>query len=455
MTVFLRRLWASLGFRMASYYGLLVGITLLASLGIVYMQTVGVMYQRMTRQVSAAGQQLVAHYGSGGIDAVIAGIERAVDDDVNSESEIYLLTDRLGRKLAGNIDAIAEPAGVPRGDTMRGVVRAGQVLNAYVVSWPLPDGSLLVVGQDLREQENVESLVRSASTAAGIVALVLLVGGTFIFRQELDRSIAALRRTAARVGAGELQHRVEVSGGSQDEFALLHRDVNEMLDRIELLMSGVRHVSDTIAHNLRTPLTRIMLRLRSAESEAMPTGERQAAIAGALRDIEDLTATFEKLLQIAEVEAGAYRRKFAPVALATIADDVLEMYDAVAEAQQARLLRDPAEPATVNGDSDLLAGVVANLVDNALKYAGRGAVVRVGTAVAGGHVVLTVQDDGPGVPASEYPRMGTRFHRLDRATPGHGLGLASVQAVVALHGGQLRYGDAHPGLRVEIDLPVA
>jgi signal transduction histidine kinase len=246
---------------------------------------------------------------------------------------------------------------------------------------------------------------------------------------------------------------MEVSGGRQDEFALLHRDVNEMLDRIELLMHGVRHVSDTIAHDLRTPLTRIMLRLRAAEDEATPAGERQAAIAGAVRDIEDLTATFEKLLQIAEVEAGAYRRKFAPVALDAVADDVLELYDAVAEAKGATLEREPAETAVVQGDSDLLAGVVANLVDNALKYGGPGARVRVGTAVANGHVLLTVQDNGPGIPASEHARMGTRFHRLDRTTPGHGLGLASVQAVVALHGGKLRFGDAQPGLRVEIELP--
>ncbi len=455
MIVFLRRFWGSLGFRMASYYGLLVAITLLASLGIVYMQTVGVMYQRMTRHVASVGQQLSAHYGEGGTAALVAAIERDLADDVNSDSEVYLLTDAQGRKLAGNIDRVVDTPMVPRGETMRAVVRAGQVVTAYLVSWPFPDGSLLVVGQDLRELENIESLVRSASTAAGIVALVLLVGGTFIFRQELDRSIAALRRTAARVGAGELQHRVEVSGGGQDEFALLHRDVNEMLDRIELLMNGVRHVSDTIAHNLRTPLTRIMLGLRTAESEGTPPAARQAAIAGAVRDIEDLTVTFEKLLQIAEVEAGAYRCKFAPVALGTIADDVLELYDAVAETQQAVLVREPAEPAPVQGDSDLLAGVVANLVDNALKYAGRDAVVRVGTAVVNDRVLLTVQDNGPGVPASEYTRMGTRFHRLDRATPGHGLGLASVQAVVALHGGELRFADAHPGLRVEIDLPAA
>lgn len=233
MTAFLRRLWGSLGFRMASYYGLLVAITLLASFGIVYMQTVGVTYQRMTRHVASVGQQLSAHYGEGGTAALVAAIERDLTDDVNSDSEIYLLTDAQGRKIAGNI----------------------------------------------------ESLVRSASTAAGVVALVLLVGATLIFRQELDRTIAALRRTAARVGAGELQHRVEVSGGGQDEFALLHRDVNEMLDRVELLMNGVRHVSDTIAHNLRTPLTHITLRLHAAEDPAAPPAERQAAITAAAREI--------------------------------------------------------------------------------------------------------------------------------------------------------------------------
>ncbi|MDZ4360145.1 MAG: ATP-binding protein, partial [Variovorax sp.] len=164
---------------------------------------------------------------------------------------------------------------------------------------------------------------------------------------------------------------------------------------------------------------------------------------------------FEKLLQIAEVEAGARRQQFAPVALHVIADDVAELYEAVAEMRGITLLREPADRAIALGDRDLLAGAAANLLDNALKYGGAGATVRIGTHTVDGRAQLVVQDNGPGIPSTEYAHLGVRFHRLDHSTPGHGLGLASVQAVVALHGGRLQFGDAHPGLRACIDLPTA
>ena len=168
-----------------------------------------------------------------------------------------------------------------------------------------------------------------------------------------------------------------------------------------------------------------------------------------------MAVMFEKLLQIAEVEAGARRQQFAPVALHVIADDVAELYEAVAEVRGIALLREPADRAIALGDRDLLAGAAANLLDNALKYGGAGATVRIGTHTVDGRAQLFVQDDGPGIPSAEYERLGVRFHRLDHSTPGHGLGLASVQAVVALHGGRLQFGDARPGLRACIDLPTA
>ncbi|WP_454907536.1 sensor histidine kinase [Variovorax gossypii] len=450
----LRQLWRSVGFRLAFYYGLLVAITMLAALAIVYMQTVGVLQQRMVRQVSASLQQLMVRYDARGADGVAGEIGYALADGRNSDNEIYLLTDREGRKLAGNLDQIPSMAPDAGDGVHRRVVRSGQSAIGYIVMKHLPDGGLLVVGHDLRDQESIESLVASASAAAGIVAVLLLIGGTFVFRQELERSVGAVRRTAARIAAGELQERVEPSG-EEDEFALLEHDINAMLDRIQSLMDGVRHVSNTIAHNLRTPLTRVLVRLRAAEQGLGADDPQREAVATAIRELEELAVVFEKLLQIAEVEAGARRQQFAQVALHVIADDVAELYEAVAEMRGITLLREPADRAFALGDRDLLAGAAANLLDNALKYAGGGATVRIGTHTVDGRAQLFVQDNGPGVPPAEFERIGVRFHRLDRSTPGHGLGLASVQAVVALHGGRLQLGDAAPGLRVCIDLPMA
>ncbi len=450
----LRQLWRSVGFRLAFYYGLLVAITMLAALAIVYMQTVGVLQQRMVRQVEASVQQLMVRYDARGADGVAGEISNALSDGRNSDNEIYLLTDRAGTKLAGNLDQMPSAAPDAGDGVHRRVVRAGQTVIAYIVLRPLPDGGQLVVGHDLRDQESIESLVASASAAAGIVAVLLLIGGTFVFRQELERSVGAVRRTAARIAAGELQERVAPSG-EEDEFALLEHDINAMLDRIQSLMDGVRHVSNTIAHNLRTPLTRVLVRLRAVEAALQAQDPQREAVATAIRELEELAVVFEKLLQIAEVEAGARRQQFAPVALHVIADDVAELYEAVAEMQGIALLREPADIAVALGDRDLLAGAAANLLDNALKYAGTGATVRIGTHTVDGRAQLFVQDNGPGIPAAEYERIGVRFHRLDRSTPGHGLGLASVQAVVALHGGKLQFADARPGLCACIDLPTA
>lgn len=454
MTATLRRLWRSVGFRLAFYYGLLVAITMLAALAIVYMQTVGVLQQRMVRQVAASMQQLMVRYDARGADGVAGEISNALSDGRNSDNEIYLLTDREGNKLAGNLDQMPSQAPDAGDGVHRRVVRAGQTVIAYLVMRPLPDGGLLVVGHDLRDQESIESLVASASAAAGIVAVLLLIGGTFVFRQELERSVGAVRRTAARIAAGELQERVEPSG-EEDEFALLEHDINAMLDRIQSLMDGVRHVSNTIAHNLRTPLTRVLVRLRAAEAGLGEDDPQREAVATAIRELEELAVVFEKLLQIAEVEAGARRQQFAPVALHVIADDVAELYEAVAELRGIALLREPTDMAMALGDRDLLAGAAANLLDNALKYAGSGATVRIGTHTVDGRAQLFVQDDGPGIPHAEHERIGVRFHRLDRSVPGHGLGLASVLAVVALHGGRLDFADAKPGLRACIDLPMS
>ena len=378
MTAALRRLWRSVGFRLAFYYGLLVAITMLAALAIVYMQTVGVLQQRMVRQVAASMQQLMVRYDARGADGVAGEISNALSDGRNSDNEIYLLTDREGNKLAGNLDQMPSQAPDAGDGVHRRVVRAGQTVIAYLVMRPLPDGGLLVVGHDLRDQESIESLVASASAAAGIVAVLLLIGGTFVFRQELERSVGAVRRTAARIAAGELQERVEPSG-EEDEFALLEHDINAMLDRIQSLMDGVRHVSNTIAHNLRTPLTRVLVRLRAAEAGLGEDDPQREAVATAIRELEELAVVFEKLLQIAEVEAGARRQQFAPVALHVIADDVAELYEAVAELRGIALLREPTDMAMALGDRDLLAGAAANLLDNALKYAGSGATGRLRT----------------------------------------------------------------------------
>lgn len=449
----LRLLWRSVGFRLAFYYGLLVTITMIATVSIIYLQTVVVLYQGLERQVSAERQTLVARFQEGGAAAVVQDIERALSDGQNSATEIFLYVDSRGLKLAGNLDQAPEGLVGQEQADRRMVLRDGHSVMAHVVARTMPDGSRLFVGRDFRDQEAIEARVTGGIEAAAAVAVVLLVGGLFAFRQELDRSVEAIRRTLTRVASGEIKERV-VPVGREDEFALLGRDINKMLDRIELLMRGVQHVSDTIAHNLRTPLTRILARLRTAAAQADVSVTQRRMLEDAVSDIEDLTAVFEKLLQIAEAEAGARRIPFQAVAIASVASEVIDFYEAIADQQGATVEGHNSGNGIVLGDPDLLASAIANLVDNALKYGGAGARVTVESRATQDHVVLAVKDDGPGIPAHALAHLGTRFFRLDRSVGGHGLGLASVAAVVALHGGRMAFEDAAPGLLVRLEFPL-
>lgn len=447
----LRRLWASVAFRLALNYGVLALLTLVSVLSVFYLQTVGVLEQRVSRQIEISQQQLVSQFDQGGPEALLREIQRLSGDGVDSDSEIYLLIDAQGRPVAGNHELAPELLASLSAHGTQTLVRAYPFGRASAQR--LPDGSLLVVGNDLNDLRRFESLVGNASRAAALLAVLLVIGGTALFRDMLERQVAAIRRTVATVSEGELAERIRPRA-QDDEFARLEQDINRMLDRISGLMDGVRHVSNTIAHNLRTPLTRILSRLHAAQRPGVSAEALREATQAAIAELEDLTTVFEKLLQIAEAEAGARRQHFEPVALHALLTDVVELYEAVAEDSGSHIDYQATQELTVIGDRDLLASALANLVDNALKHAGAGAQVALRMFEHKGQAVVTVSDNGPGIPAHEHERLGQRFHRLSGDTPGHGLGLASVQAIVQLHGAQLTFEDAAPGLRVRLKLPL-
>jgi signal transduction histidine kinase len=446
------RQWQSVGFRLAFYYGFMVTVIMLATVSIIYIQTVGVLFHGVSRQVQASGQKLSALYERDGQHAVVLEIERALGDELNASTELFLYQDGAGQKLVGNVDSSLLKMEATSGGVKRLVARGGIEVQAYLSIWVFSDGSKLLVGSDLREQEAIDALVTSGIGVACAVAIALLVGGIFLFRLELERSVVTLRQTLKRVADGDLKQRVGPLG-QEDEFALLGNDINEMLDQIEILINGVRHVSDTIAHNLRTPLTRIYLRLQSVGTQLNAESAYKETVDATLRDVEDLISVFEKLLQLAEAEAGVRRINFQKVEISSVVAEVLDFYGTVAETLGTRLSSQCMTLDFIKGDPDLLAGALSNLIDNAFKYGGKGVVVTVKCASSKDFVVLTVQDNGPGIPANLMTQLGARFFRVDRNGAGHGLGLASVKAVVALHGGRVWFEDAHPGLAANIQLP--
>ncbi|UYO95433.1 sensor histidine kinase [Pollutimonas sp. M17] len=456
-----RRLWASVAFRLTFNYGLLAVCTTIFLLIFAYGKIVDVFQTQFSRQVILTTQRLAVHSQEYGRQSLRSEIRQLLSDQTDIDTEMYLLIDEQGRKLAGNLDLFPASDYVrdPPAPIQLNVLRAGTPVTALLGIHPLADGSLLVVGRDTHDLKEIKKLIGNAIIAATLVGLLLVLIGTFIFRRELRRRVEAIRDTAFHVGTGELTRRVPVAP-DEDEFAQLRQDINHMLDRIETLMKGVRNVSDSIAHNIRTPLARVLAKLDQARHEMRDAAALSVAIDSASDEIMDLISVAEKLLLIAEAESGVRRQSFRPVQLERLARDVIELYEPLADESGTRLAM--SRPSQADGDAgtwvladaDLLAGSLANLVDNALKYAGDGARITITTASRGDKAVLTVSDNGPGVAASDLALLGTRFYRVSPDIPGSGLGLASVQAIAFLHEGALHFHDAGPGLRVEIELPL-
>ncbi len=452
----MNRVWSSVAFRLALGYGVLaIGSTLVVS-AVFYFETVGVVAHRVDAKLQGISNRLVAHYAARGTEAVRQEIDELLTDGIDQDTEVYQLVGSDGRKLAGNLSGwTPSPTESGRLEN-RGVMRSGRPSISRLLAQALPDGGMLVVGRDMHDQFNIEETVWRALAVGAACAAVLALLGALVLRRQLEARIASIRRTAHEIEGGDMSRRVPVSGG-EDEFARLGRDINRMLDQIEHLMDGVRHVSNAIAHDLRTPLGRIRSQLDEGLRPTKSPVQLAETARFAIGQIDDLIQVFDRLLQIAEAESGTRRQSFAPVALDTIIAGVVELYDAEAEERGITLLSEFDDAAVTLGDKDLLASAVANLVDNALKYAGEGATVRVQAVRARDGVLAIVEDDGSGIPVADRNRVVERFYRVDasRSVPGNGLGLSIVASIAALHWGSLRLEDAAPGLRASLVLPEA
>ena len=448
----MRNLHRSIAARLALGYGVLVALSIAIVCAVFYFGTIGVLDRSVDRKLVLLSERLAALYVAGDGTRAAAEIAHLLTDRTDSDTEIFLLVGADGRRVAGNLSAWPDAAS-PVGQLLhRDVTREGLRVPARLLIRDLDGGARLFVGRDMEEGESIRTLVLRSLAFGGGAAVLLAVAGAWLFRRQLEARIGQIRRTAAKIEAGDLSRRIPVS--SEDEFGLLSRDINRMLDRIEHLMEGVRHVSNAIAHDLRTPLGRIRNKLdgalRQQQTVAAYAGTAQAAI----DDIDDLTRVFDKLLQIAAAESGMRPENFDDIDLQQIGADIVEMYEATADEQGVLLVQMYGDAVPARGDRNLLGSALASLVDNAIKYAGAGATVEVSAGLDAHGGWLAVRDNGPGVPVEELPKLTQRFYRLDKSRhlPGNGLGLSIVDAIAALHGGSLEIEDAAPGLRLRFRL---
>ncbi len=450
------RLRGSVAFRLALGYGVLVVGTMVIISTALYFGTVIVIDRGVDAKLSRLSKDLIDRFDTGSVQAVQRRIQQLLTDGIDQETEVYALLDADGHNIVGNVAALRPGTPFDR-LTDQMILRDGRPSRSRLLPHRLSNGEVLIVGRDMRDVREMQQLVVRALLLGGAVALLLALAGAALFRRQLEHRMAAIRHTALEIEAGDLSRRIPVPE-ADDEFTRLNRDINRMLDRIQRLMDGVRDVSNAIAHDLRTPLGRIRNRLDEALRPDTTMEQLRESAENTIHGIDNLIVIFDRLLQIAEAESETRRQSFKPVMLKDVITGVAELYDATAEANGMTLAVDVVGNPTTLGDNDLLASATANLVDNALKYAGNAATtVRVGAREGGETVSIEVRDDGSGIPPEERAKVITRFYRIDRSRslPGNGLGLAIVTAISHLHGGSLTLEDAGPGLIARIVLPRA
>lgn len=333
----------------------------------------------------------------------------------------------------------------------------GHTRHLRVAAYPLPDGQLLVLSQDLNEvHEFNEVLVRALASAALLALLLGLAGAVWIGRRAVHR-LDAITTAIQAIVQGDLSQRLPQRTAASDDLDRLVSVVNRMLDDIERLMHEIKGACDGIAHDLRTPLARLLAGLERAQRRATSPDDYRAAVDAAIAETLSLLTTFNAMLRISEVQDGARRAGFSAIDLATIADDAVEFYEPSADDKQVTLVyqRPPGLRLPLRGDASLLFEAIGNLVDNAIKFTPAGGRITVTLAERQGVMQFDIHDSGPGIPAAEREAVFLRFHRAEssRHLPGNGLGLSLVDAVARLHGMQVTIHDSAQGCHISLRLP--
>ncbi len=431
--------------RFALLFTLVFAIAATAAAVVLWWNTAGALDRQTEAAIRADAGALIERHRSGGRAALVEALEDRITLDLANES-LYLLVTREGETLTGNLETWPAAANAEQPWIRIPLIREGTVSEARLFRLDLPDGLRLIVGRDVAEKLRLRALLTEGiAWAASSTAAIALAGG-WQLRRMLERRMRPVHGTAEAIGAGDLSRRVPLSEHG-DEFDRLGVTMNAMLDRIAMLMEGVRGVSDAIAHDLRTPIARARAKLEDALATAPDEAALRSAIEQGIQDLDAITRVFQAVLRIAEVEAGARRAAFAPTDIAPVLADIADLYGAAAEEHGQVLEAELPEALPLTGDRDLLAQAVTNLLDNAIKYTPQGGTVRLFADAGPDGIRIGVADDGPGLPEADRRRAGERFFRADtaRATPGSGLGLSLVRAVAQLHGGELRLGDTEPG----------
>jgi len=422
----------------------------------------------LTQQVKDTIEAEIGVLADEGLSRGLTGIVAAIDQRSRVPgASLYVIADQDGHVVAGNVTEVPpkllqrsglEPIIIP----YKSLEGERTARTAMVQVLPLPNGLRMLVGRDISEIERIRGVVAKAMVLGLALLIALALGSWFFVSRRVLKRIDSIAATGRQIMAGDLSGRLEVTG-TGDEFDRLAESLNAMLDRMEDLLYGLKDVSDNIAHDLKTPLTRLRTRVETALAGPANTESYRAALEGTIEESDQLIRTFNALLMIARIEAGSPDGSMGPIDLAPILADVAEFYEPVAEEAEVFLALSLEEPLPIHGNRELISQAVGNLLDNAIKYVRSGDAppnsprVAIAARRDGGDIVITIADNGPGIPADDRERVLKRFVRLEesRTMPGSGLGLSLVEAVTKLHHGVISLGDAGPGLVVNLRFPAA
>lgn len=459
----LGKLFRTTAFRLTLAYLLLFAFFAAALLGYFAWNTNRLINDQITTTVNAEMSELSELYQRRGLRGIVFAIEnRALRPGAN----LYLITTPAGQSVAGNVSSLAPGAMASTGWSETPYRRLDDPDSsnhrALVKVEQLSSGFRLLIGHDLEERRRLFDIVGDAAKWSVVIVVVLGLGGGIFVSRRVLRKIDAITGTTQRIMAGDLSGRLPV-GRSGDELDRLAENLNTMLERIEALMSGLKEVSDNIAHDLKTPLTRLRNRAEEALARAGNEAEYRAALESTIEESDGLIRTFNALLMIARAESGQARDNMTVFDAAEVAAGIHELYEPLAEDADLTL-KVETSVAPLHGNRELISQALANLVENAIKYGkpetDDGAVtpeILIEARREGDQVLLSVADHGPGIPEADRKHATERFVRLEasRTLPGSGLGLSLASAVATLHGGGLRLDDNNPGLRVTLVLPAA
>lgn len=461
----LSQLWRTTTVRLTALFLFIFVVFSVLLLGLIWWQTTVQLQKAQTDAIDRETAALVRIDTDGGFRETLNAVLRLAQQPGPG---LYYVADQSGQMLMGNVtdlppEVLSDPGTFtfnyerprPPGSDEDAPAPMG---TALVRSVQLESGLILVVGRDVVERRGYSAIILQwfAIGAGGIVLLSMVAGGVTAVR--VLRRVETIDATSRKIMSGSLSERVPVTKRN-DEFDGLATSLNQMLDRIEQLMQGMKEVTDNVAHDLKTPLTRLRNKAESALREGQDEAQRREALETTIEESDKLIKTFNALLMIARAEAGTPSGAFSELDLSAVVADVAELYGPLAEDEGLELVAEVAGGVKLHGNRELLGQALVNLVENALKYyepvVGKAGKITVSLKQAGPRVLIEVADNGPGIPAEDRARVVERFVRLEksRTMPGSGLGLSLVAAVARLHGGEFRIEDNAPGVRAVVELP--